>query len=82
MISVNIKFFGPLRDVMRSDEISVELPDQCTGERAFDILASGHPELVEWKQSVRLAVNLEYRPFGYLLKTDDEVCFVPPVSGG
>ncbi len=82
MISVTVKLFGPLRDIVPSDDVTVELPDQCTGEGAFAVLASLHPGLEEWRRSVRLAVNLEYREFGYRLKTGDEVCFVPPVSGG
>ncbi len=82
MINVNVKFFGPLRDIVRRDDLAVELPDGCTGERAFDYLASLHPRLGQWKSSVRLAVNLEYREPAQTLRAGDEVSFIPPVSGG
>ncbi len=82
MINVNVKFFGPLRDIVRCDDLEVELPDRCTGEGAFDFLASLHPGLGTWKTSVRLAVNLEYREPAQVLRAGDEVSFIPPVSGG
>ena len=82
MMSVRVKFFGPLRDVVDADDLLLELPDHCTGEAAFDLLASRHPALKHWKESVRLAVNLEYKPFAEVLGPSDEVCFIPPVSGG
>ena len=82
MISVNVKFFGPLRDVVLQDEMKVELPSASTGEEAFEKLSEAFPELRKWRQSVRLAVNLEYAQFTHGLKTGDEVSFIPPVSGG
>jgi molybdopterin converting factor subunit 1 len=82
MISVNVKFFGPLRDIVQHDEMTVELPSISTGESAFDSLSESYPELRKWKQSVRLAVNLEYVQFTHGLEAGDEVSFIPPVSGG
>lgn len=82
MISVNVRFFGPLHDVTRRDEQLLELPDASTGEAVFDTLVAQYPDLRKWKQSVRLAVNLEYVQFSRGLKTGDEVSFIPPVSGG
>ena len=82
MIKLNVKFFGPLRDVVKQDELTLELPDTSTGEAAFEQLASVYPELRAWRNSVRLAVNLEYTQFARALCSGDEVSFVPPVSGG
>lgn len=82
MINVHLKFFGPLRDIVDTDDLTIELPDQCTGEKAFDMLTALHPGLRGWKPSIRLAVNLEYRRLSHALRDDDEVCFIPPVSGG
>jgi sulfur-carrier protein len=82
MISVNVKFFGPLRDIVRHDEMNVDLPSGSTGEDVFEKLSEAFPELRKWRQSVRLAVNLEYAQFTHGLKTGDEVSFIPPVSGG
>jgi len=82
MISVKVRFFGPLRDIARCEEQWMELPDTCTGEAAFERLATLYPGLGPWRQSVRLAVNLAYVQFSHGLKTGDEVSFIPPVSGG
>ncbi len=81
MISVNVKFFGPLREIV-GEERKLELPDACTGDVAFEKLASSYHGLHKWKPSVRLAVNLEYVQFSHELHAGDEVSFIPPVSGG
>jgi len=82
MISVNVKFFGPLRDIVSHEEMMVELPPTSTGEEVFEQLSGTFPALQKWRESVRLAVNLEYVQFTHGLKTGDEVSFIPPVSGG
>jgi molybdopterin converting factor subunit 1 len=82
MISVNVKFFGPLRDVVKRDELTLDLSDMSTGEEAFGRLVALSPDLKKWRQSVRLAINLEYVQFTDGLKAGDEVSFIPPVSGG
>jgi molybdopterin converting factor small subunit len=82
MIDVVVKFFGPLRDVVGCDEMRLSVSPPFTGEAAFEVLSSRHPEVGVWKSSLRLAVNLEYVDFSKVLHEGDEVCFVPPVSGG
>ena len=82
MISVSVKFFGPLRDIVSEDGLMLELPDACTGDAAFEKLVTMYPDLRQWKQSVRLAVNLEYTQFSRELHAGDDVGFIPPVSGG
>jgi molybdopterin converting factor subunit 1 len=82
MISVRVKFFGPLREIVRCDELTVEVPEESAGDQAFEKLASVYPALEKWKSSVKLAVNLEYTQFSHRLHAGDEVSFIPPVSGG
>ena len=82
MINVRMKFFGPVRDILACDELRWDVPPPGTGESAFDSLAAKYPELHVWKKSLLLAVNLEYVPFSHTLRADDEVSFIPPVSGG
>jgi molybdopterin synthase sulfur carrier subunit len=82
MISVNIKFFGPLRDIVQRDQLTVNAPEGWTGDDLFRKLSVDYPDLRKWKQSVRLAVNLEYVQFSSELKSGDEISFIPPVSGG
>jgi len=82
MISIQVKFFGPVRDIVGADELTMSLPDQCTGEALLQTLMNRHPRLGEWSSSLRLAVNLEYAHIGRVLEDADEVSFIPPVSGG
>lgn len=82
MISVRLKVFGPLRDVLHESELLLVVPPPYTGESAFRVLASRYPELDQWKPSLRLAVNLTYVSLDHSLQAGDEISFIPPVSGG
>ncbi len=82
MIDVRLKIFGPLRDIIPCDEISLQVPPPATGEAAFEALALDYPALRRWRPSVRLAVNCCYVPFETPLSQGDELGFIPPVSGG
>lgn len=82
MPKVDVKVFGPLREVVRNDSLQIDLPPSATGEEAFEVLASRFPDLRRWRESLRLAVNLEYVPFSTVLKSNDEISLIPPVSGG
>ena len=74
--------FGPLRDIIHSDEVQLDIPNPHNGETVFTLLARNAPQLQQWKSSVRVAVNLEYASFDRELHSGDEVSFIPPVSGG
>lgn len=82
MITVNVKLFGPLKDILHADELKLNVPPPYNGEAAFNALAETYPNVREWKSSVRLAVNLEYTSFDRTLTAGDEISFIPPVSGG
>jgi molybdopterin converting factor subunit 1 len=82
MVRVTAKFFGPLKELVQCDEMMVDVPAPGRGEDAFEQLAQQHPALRPWKASLRLAVNLEYTTFNHVLRSGDEISFIPPVSGG
>ena len=82
MVSVTVKIFGPLKDSVRGDELRLEVPPPHNGETAFGMLVATYPDVRRWRSSVRLAVNLEYTTFDHILKSGDEISFIPPVSGG
>lgn len=82
MIKIEVKLFGPVRDVVGTDSIELEVQAPYAGNDAFEALVSRYPGLRPWRSSVRLAVNLEYVPFSHVLRSGDEVSFIPPVSGG
>lgn len=82
MINVTLKLFGPLREMVQQDELQLQVPPPYNGETAFEILTTNHPRIRRWRASVRLAVNMEYTSFDHVLKSGDEISFIPPVSGG
>ncbi len=82
MIRIGVKFFGPLRDIVGVDETQMSVASPCTGEAAFEQLSAKHPAIKAWRSTVKVAVNLEYVEFHRVLHDGDELCFIPPVSGG
>ena len=74
---VRVLFFGRLRDGAPAGSVPHDVRDTAA-LRSW--LGEGRPELLD--RSIRIAVNdeliLEDRPLG----DDDEVAFLPPMSGG
>jgi molybdopterin converting factor subunit 1 len=76
-MKVRVRLFAVLRERAGAREIEVDLPD---GARVRDALAAvgdlaaGVPLL--------MAVNREYADEDVLLRADDELALIPPVSGG
>jgi len=80
--TVKVLFFGPMRDIVGAGELCLPLEDWATGQSAFEALARKFPALMPWRASLRLAVNKQYTTFEHRLGAGDEICFIPPVSGG
>ena len=60
----------------------MDLPDGATAEDAWGKLVAECPALAARRRSLSAAVNRRYQPFDAPLAPDDEVVFIPPVSGG
>ncbi len=79
---VRVLFFGHLREIVGRAEEHLELAE---GARVADLFArygAMHPELAKLRTSVLAAVNHDFAPWDAILRADDEVAFLPPVSGG
>lgn len=79
---VRVLFFGRLREIVGRAEEHLELAE---GARVADLFArygARHPELAKLRTSVLAAVNHDFAPWDATLRADDEVAFLPPVSGG
>jgi molybdopterin converting factor subunit 1 len=79
---VRVLFFGILKDIVGKPADVVDLPE---GASVRDVLAryeSQIPRLKESLASLALAVNQQYAGPDTILKSDDEVALLPPVSGG
>ena len=81
-MNVKVLFFGQLRELVGASEESVELP---AGASVADLISHYQqrvPRLVEFRPSLAVAVNQEYADPTALLRPEDEVALIPPVSGG
>ena len=82
MITVRVKLFAVIRDLVGKDETELSLPAKSKASAVMDSLISQHPKIEAWKHHVRGAVNQEYVSMEHQLNDDDEVVLIPPVSGG
>jgi molybdopterin converting factor subunit 1 len=79
---VRVLFFGVLKDLAGKSSDRIELRD---GAKVADALAHYRSEIPRMKESLAslaVAVNQQYAGPETVLKADDEVALLPPVSGG
>jgi len=81
-IRVKVLFFGRLKEFAGHAEHSVEFAAATTIEQLFALYAEHHPELAKYRSSVVASQNQEFAAWDTLLRSGDEVAFLPPVSGG
>jgi molybdopterin converting factor subunit 1 len=79
---VRVLFFGMLKELAGKASDSIELPDNSSVRDVLAYFESRIPRLTESLPSLALAVNQHYAGPETVLKADDEVALLPPVSGG
>ncbi len=82
MIKVRVRFFAALREIAGKEMIEVDVSSGTTAGRLLDRLIADHPKLAPFAGVVQVAINKEFADRGTELQADDEVVFLPPVSGG
>jgi molybdopterin converting factor subunit 1 len=82
MNRLTIKLFATLRERARAAELSREFPDGTTVGEIWSRLLADFPALGGHHDGVAFAVNQEYVREDFCPRNDDEVAFIPPVSGG
>jgi molybdopterin converting factor subunit 1 len=81
-VRVKVRLFGSLRERAGRAELRLELPDGATADVAWQALVAAAPDLAPRRASLAVAVNRVYASFETALRDQDEVVFIPPVSGG
>jgi sulfur-carrier protein len=79
---VTVRLFARLRDIAGRAEL---FRDVAAGSTAADVwrgLLTDFPELARYDSSISTAVNTDYAKMTTVLADNDEVAFLPPVSGG
>lgn len=79
---VTVLFFGILKDMVGRPEESVELEPNTTLGSLFDRYSQRFETLQANRPSILFARNQEFAPADTVLTDNDEVAFLPPVSGG
>lgn len=83
-LTVNVLFFGQLRETVATDQISATLPADATVDTLVDQLAArGEPwQILRGDQPVMVAINQTMGGPDHTLNDGDEVALFPPVTGG
>ena len=79
---VTVRLFAVLRDVAGSEECTIALAPGAQALEAKAVLLERYPRLQGLLASTRVARNAEYQPWDVELADGDELCIIPPVSGG
>ena len=81
-MKVRIKFFAILRERAGMGEVSKEIAEGSTVADLWRQLQRDYPKLDVPGIRLLYAVNKDYVGLDHKLRDNDEVVFVPPVSGG
>ncbi len=80
-MKLKILCFGITKDIVGSFEYHLEIEDLATVATIKHQLGVLFPAFSNLK-SLRMAVNSEYASDELILKENDEIVLIPPVSGG
>jgi len=81
-VRIRVLFFGMLRDIVGLREDVLDVPEGGRLSAVFDYYAARFPRLLELSKSIVLAHNQGFADPSTPLSENDEVAFLPPVSGG
>lgn len=79
---IKLRFFASLRERLGRSEDSCEVPEGATVRTVWETLKQEQPTLIEVERSLAFAVAQEYVDGDHPLRDNDELAFIPPVSGG
>jgi molybdopterin converting factor subunit 1 len=81
-VRVRVLFFGMLRDIAGRSEEEIDVDEGSRLEAIFERYARQFPRLRGLESSIVLACNQQFCDRSVSVHEDDEVAFLPPVSGG
>jgi molybdopterin converting factor subunit 1 len=81
-MKVKVKFFAMLRERAGTGEAVIDIEAGATIGALWEALKKNYPKLAPVETRLLYAVNQNYVKADHALKENDEVAFIPPVSGG
>ena len=82
IMEIEVQFFALYRERAGCRRASLELPTGATVEDLTTEVRRRYPGLAPAEVRIVVAVNTDYAEPETVLKERDEVCLIPPVSGG
>lgn len=79
---VRVRLFARYRETTGRERLELDLPDGGTVESAWAAVVDRHPELADYRPFTLFAVGHDYVGPEHALRSGDELCLFPPVSGG
>jgi MoaE-MoaD fusion protein len=81
-MQVRVLFFGMLKELAGKNSDAIEVPEWAVVRDVLTHYAVKIPRIKDALPSLAVAVNQQYAGPETVLKADDEVALLPPVSGG
>lgn len=80
-MTIHIKAFGVSKDILGASSLDLDIPQNTNVNTLLNLLKTKYPKFSEL-QSLHIAVNEDYAESDIILKSNDEIALIPPVSGG
>lgn len=80
-MKIKTLFFGIAKDIAKENSLILELKENATIQNLTRELINQYPEFSSIHE-FSIALNEEYVEYGAVLKDQDVVAIIPPVSGG
>ncbi len=81
-VRIRVLLFARAREAYGKPEAALRFDQPATPAACFEQLCVEAPRLEALRPSLLVAVNERYAEWEQELLADDEVAFIPPVSGG
>ena len=80
-MNLQILFFGIASELVRANSLTIEIPTSANVAHLKILLVTMYPQL-EKMNSYAIAINEAYASNETILKENDVIAIIPPVSGG
>ncbi|HCR48165.1 MAG TPA: MoaD/ThiS family protein [Bacteroidetes bacterium] len=81
-MQIQVLLFSVLKDQVGHNELNIMLAEGASGADLLDRLEAEFPPIRSFRPFIRLGVNQSFCAEDVILKANDQVALITPVSGG
>lgn len=81
-MELNVRLFALYRERAGRNTVSVSVPESATVSDLTNEIRRQLPNLAPPEVKIVVAVNTDYADYEVVLQPGDDICLIPPVSGG